>query len=416
MNKASFCFAGLVTLLFSPPAFALTPPADWNVRNQTVVQTVPAQDIPSSVVPDDSINRLVNPKPNATENNPVDQHWIAPTPVSPGSADFRSAAPAAVPDRHFSQPGVSPAFAEASSAPVDSVAGDASRTVESAPPFGATPIQSQLGVEFGLSNSDHPLPVPVTPAQPVESDPPDPSGAAPVIQPSPAITNPVKTFGKPEFTLKDLFAGDSDSVVAVTVGNAEGTRQPSGQPNKAFFGHTDPGNGVWNLGTFSFQHGADSPEQADVKQLKRLKQQANVMQQKAADHGLKLTLEETLNGIDLANQAPQAVIDRQGYIEWLAKAYAQGLKGTEAILWARVHSFIDPETQQWNAPGLGNTRERITRDQQRRMEAIASAIDAQDYAITPDARLRVQPVVFRIPGLLGVVRQAASEAAQWFGF
>jgi hypothetical protein len=88
-----------------------------------------------------------------------------------------------------------------------------------------------------------------------------------------------------------------------------------------------------------------------------------------------LSLEEKLNGIDLANQAPKAALDQQGsYIDWLADARASGLEGKDAILWARVHSFLDPHTKTWNAPGLGNSEERITRDQERRMLAIAKAI------------------------------------------
>lgn len=185
--------------------------------------------------------------------------------------------------------------------------------------------------------------------------------------------------------------------MAVTVGNAEGTRTPDGKSTDGFYGHSDPGNGVWNLGTFSYQHGAASPQEADAKQLKRLKKQAQIIQEKAAARGMKLTLEETLNAIDLANQAPKAVLDTDGYIEWLAEAHRMGKQGADAILWARVQSFFDPQTQRWNAPGLGNTPERITRDQQRRMLAIARALEAQDYQIAADARLRPQPVSFRLP-------------------
>lgn len=101
---------------------------------------------------------------------------------------------------------------------------------------------------------------------------------------------------------------------------------------------------------------------------------------------MSLTIEEILNGIDLANQSPRAALEREGYIDWLAKAHAQGMRGADAILWARVHSFIEPTTQQWNAPGLGNSQDRITRDQQRRMWAIWDTIATVQ-----------QPVVSSIP-------------------
>ncbi|GAB4477191.1 MAG: hypothetical protein OHK0037_39050 [Elainellaceae cyanobacterium] len=174
--------------------------------------------------------------------------------------------------------------------------------------------------------------------------------------------------------LEALFHGGAESLVARVVGSAEGTRAADGQRTKAYYGHTDPGNGVWNLGSFSYQHGASSPEEADERQLRRLQKQADLLQRKAASHGISLTLEELLNGIDLANQAPMAALDRGGYVDWLAEARQRGMQGEAAILWARTHSFIDPDTQQWNAPGLGNTADRISRDQDRRMKAIALAL------------------------------------------
>ena len=63
-----------------------------------------------------------------------------------------------------------------------------------------------------------------------------------------------------------IFEDGSNSLVARTVGSAEGTRQSDGEHTQAYYGHVDPGNGVWNLGTFSYQHGAESPAAADEKQ------------------------------------------------------------------------------------------------------------------------------------------------------
>src|SRR5579883_982546 len=80
----------------------------------------------------------------------------------------------------------------------------------------------------------------------------------------------------------DLFTGGSDSLVARTVGHAEGTRTADGHKTRAYYGHTDPGNGVWNLGSFSYQHAASSPEDADAKQLARLKRQRDALRQRAA--------------------------------------------------------------------------------------------------------------------------------------
>lgn len=177
------------------------------------------------------------------------------------------------------------------------------------------------------------------------------------------------------YDLHILFEGDSNSLVAKAVGSAEGTRTPSGDYTSAYRGHVDPGNGVWNLGTFSYQHGASSPEDADRKQLQRLKGQATQIRQRAERAGITLGLEEELNGIDLANQSPLAALGEPGYAEWLADAYRKGYRGTEAILWARVMGYWDVQRGRWNAPGLGNTEPSIRRDQSRRMQAIARTID-----------------------------------------
>jgi hypothetical protein len=214
-----------------------------------------------------------------------------------------------------------------------------------------------------------PAPEPATPDPVVEialgfnafEPKPDPEPARPAM-----IANPMQR----------LFEGGNDSLVAIAVGSAEGTRTPSGEITDAYFGHTDPGNRVWNMGTFSYQHGASTPEEANQKQLKRLQSQSEYLRSRAAKYGLNLTLEEMLNGIDLANQSPLAALGRMGYIERLAEAKQNGHEGADAIVVARTRSYINPDTQRWNAPGLGNTQASITRDQQRRANAVASAIAA----------------------------------------
>ena len=176
----------------------------------------------------------------------------------------------------------------------------------------------------------------------------------------------------------DIFTGGSGSLVARTVGHAEGTRTADGSKTQAYYGHSDPGNGVWNLGSFSYQHGANSPEEADEKQLQRLHRQAEAIRQKADAHRLNLSLEEELNGIDLANQAPMAALDTPGYVEWLKKARDRGLTGSEAVLWARTQSYWNPRLNRWEAPGLGNTEGNISHDQNRRLTAIARALDTYE--------------------------------------
>ncbi|MEB3294069.1 MAG: hypothetical protein VKJ24_12995 [Synechococcales bacterium] len=196
-----------------------------------------------------------------------------------------------------------------------------------------------------------------------------------------------------------LFAGGADSLVARTVGKAEGTRRVDGGRNQAYYGHVDPGNRKWNLGSFSYQHEASSPEDADARQLRRLAHQDATILQKANAQDVELGLQERLNAIDLANQAPLAALDRGGYIERLKEARDRGFQGSEAILEARVNAYRHPDTQQWDAPGLGNNETSIRHDQARRMDAIAQVLEydqtwtrkkGQFQANSPDNRLAMQ--------------------------
>jgi hypothetical protein len=177
--------------------------------------------------------------------------------------------------------------------------------------------------------------------------------------------------------------------VARTVGAAEGTRTADGGRTSLYEGHTDPGNGVWNRGTFSYQFGNQenlSAEEADRRQMVKIKRiHDSVMMAKAEQKGLTpLTISERINGIDMINQAPLAVTEDGGYIERLAEAKKEkGLKGEDAILEARVNSFWDPQRNGWDAPGLRayddiSKEASIRHDQQRRMGMISQALESYE--------------------------------------
>ncbi len=210
------------------------------------------------------------------------------------------------------------------------------------------------------------------------------SSPAPTEQPSGEAKVAIGTAPTPAG--KDLFAGGSESFVARTVGAAEGTRTADGGKTQNYHGHVDPGNGVWNRGTFSYQFGNSenlTADEADRRQLAKIKRiYESVMLPKAEQHGIApLTLAEEINGIDLINQAPLCVTEAGGYIERLAAAKQKGMTGDEAILHARIWSFWDDGRGGWDAPGLRayddiSKEESIRRDQDRRMAMIAKAMDA----------------------------------------
>jgi hypothetical protein len=171
--------------------------------------------------------------------------------------------------------------------------------------------------------------------------------------------------------LANPFEGTVYSRLAVAIGAAEGTRTTDGGKTSAYYGHVDPGNGVWNWGSFSFQHCAEaryrcaSQWEADIYQLRRI-------QSFAWDYlrNYELTELEFVNAADLFNQAPLAAYD---FMQWLEHAKSKGLVGEKAIHYARVMSF----TNKWgnlDAPGLGNSWERVRADQQRRMDRIAEVL------------------------------------------
>ena len=169
------------------------------------------------------------------------------------------------------------------------------------------------------------------------------------VAPPPTHTTVVAT--RTDATAPDLFAGGADSLVAHTVGHAEGTRTADGSKTRAYYGHSDPGNGVWNLGSFSYQHEASSPEDADDKQLQRLKRQRDALRQKAAAARLQFSREEELNAIDLANQAPLAALDTPGYVEWLKQAHERGLDWLGGCVVGTHTVVLEPTTAT-----LGSTR------------------------------------------------------------
>ena len=102
-------------------------------------------------------------------------------------------------------------------------------------------------------------------------------------------------------------AAPSDEILKRAIGRAEGTRDRNGKPTAAFGGHTDPGNRKRNLGSFSYQHGAPSPDEADRRWLEVLrKAEPEIQSQAVAKFGQPLSKAALVAALDGYTQSPDA--------------------------------------------------------------------------------------------------------------
>ena len=161
----------------------------------------------------------------------------------------------------------------------------------------------------------------------------------------------------------------SDLTLVCAIGTAEGTRDRNCEPTAAYSGHIDPGNGAANVGSFSYQHGAASPEEADQKQLARLRQAEAALQvQSQSKFGRPLSKPALGAALDLWNQSPQA---GESFVDNLPSA----TPSTHQIIAARTGSYVDPTTGKLDAPGLGNRSAQVAADQTRRTEAVLRQLE-----------------------------------------
>jgi hypothetical protein len=151
----------------------------------------------------------------------------------------------------------------------------------------------------------------------------------------------------------------------VAIGISEGTRTPNGGYTKAYYGHKDPGNGVWNVGTVSGQQGG-SPGSSDRRWMGILTSQsvsvAPILQRVGLQPGTQGWNRVLFNVLDLSVQAPAAARD---FIAKLPQVVRQGAS-IEAIAKARADSFINPRTGRLDAGGFGNSYSRLFSDQRSR--------------------------------------------------
>jgi hypothetical protein len=153
----------------------------------------------------------------------------------------------------------------------------------------------------------------------------------------------------------------------VMIGVAEGTRTPNGGYTKAYYGHTDPGDGFSNRGTVSGgRESGASPEMVDLRWMgtltsvqQKMRPQLIVMGLMPGTQGYNRVM---FNLMDLTVQSPAAARDFAGK---LFEAREAGWT-IESIAKARADSFINPATGRLDAPGFGNNYQNLIKDQRSR--------------------------------------------------
>lgn len=224
---------------------------------------------------------------------------------------------------------------------------------------------------------------------------------------TPATTNGGATLDLRRFTDPAL---GSNAAAAIVIGNAEGTRRPDGGFTAAYGGHTDPGNAAHNRGSFSYQHAATSPADADRRQLQTLQGQLPAYEAAARGAGLDPANARLASAyLDLYNQSPTAA---QRFLNQLDTLRGQPL--TAATLTnLRVNSFVDASTgerfrlangnqagggfatiarnQLGRTPTEAEVQAVIRADQQRRTNAVETALDRQGLLTPAPAATPVTP-------------------------
>lgn len=202
---------------------------------------------------------------------------------------------------------------------------------------------------------------------------------------APATSDPAVTAtsvnGYPTIDLKAFLTGGSKSPAAIVIGTSEGNRTPSGGFNLSYHGHSDPGNSARNIGSFSYQTSKGSamtPEQADKLWGRKLADVTPKYVAAAAGAGLDPNNAMLAsNFYDLYTQSPEAATGKGGFLDQMSGMAANGGPTKASILTARMRSYVNPATGRLDAPGFGNNPARLRADQQRRMNAIESALKAQ---------------------------------------
>jgi len=173
-----------------------------------------------------------------------------------------------------------------------------------------------------------------------------------------------------EAEAQELFA-HSNSIGAIALGVAEGTRTPEGERTLSWNSHIDAGNGAINQGTFAWQMAAASPEIADQAAIRHIQREVipHILQD-AERERILVEPEVLVQAVDLWNQAPQAGAD---FVENLKQCQRSGQQ-EEALLCARMRSYYNPITGVLEAAGFDNDIALLEQDQRRRLSTIQQVL------------------------------------------
>jgi hypothetical protein len=139
--------------------------------------------------------------------------------------------------------------------------------------------------------------------------------------------------------INNLFANNS-SIGVLAICAAEGNCQIDGSKTSLYYSHIVPGNQRKNRGWCSDQgRGGTNLANADAGCLARTRSRIPRLVRKLQNAGVnpEQNIEAFINNLDQWNQASPRVSD--AFPKKYSDALNKGLKGKEAILWARVEAF-----------------------------------------------------------------------------
>ncbi|WP_457351988.1 TIGR02594 family protein [Roseateles sp. P5_D6] len=243
----------------------------------------------------------------------------------------------------------------------------------------------------------------------------DPTGKRDVTQrqiAEPALARTDGTRNAPTLNLQrftDPSLG-SNALAAIVIGNAEGTRRPDGGFTAAYGGHTDPGNAVHNRGSFSYQHAASSPADADRRQLTTLQGQLPAYEAAARRAGLDPNNARLASAyLDLYNQSPSAA---GRFLNQLGTLRGQPIDAAH-ITNLRVNSYVDASTgQRFRLSGGGQAGSGFVNIANRQVHGTATEAQVQ-AVIRADQKRRTDAVdsALNRQGLLNGTATAPTPAA-----